>query len=78
MHEPDGSRVVLPPADEPGIGETLGPPGGFDYNQDDGRADNMQEARGMEVDVVEEYKPESDLNELFAVITRDVKKEVAE
>ena len=76
------SREVPPPAEEAGVAEThragpavgfefrLGPPGGFDYsNDDDGRLDNVQEAPGMEVDLVDDSG--DDFRELMRVLTRD-------
>ena len=56
----------------------LGPPGGFNYSMDDdGRTDNVQDAPGMEVDLVMEIEPdESDLKELMQTMTRDAREEV--
>ena len=81
------SREVPPPAEEAGVAEThragpavgfefrLGPPGGFDYAfDDDGRLDNVQEAPGMEVDLVDDSG--DDLRELMKVLTRDEREEV--
>ena len=66
------SREVPPSPDEPGLGETRqvpqGPPGGFDYGQDDDRVDNVQEAPGMEVDAV---TIDEDLRDVMNVMTRD-------
>ena len=82
----DESREVPPPADEAGTAEThraspavsfeppLGPPGGFDYSVDDDRLDNVQDAPGMEVDLVEDGS--SDLKELMKVMTRECKEEI--
>ena len=83
---PTESRVVIPPADEPGKGETrvrevgddaehefagLGRP----VEEDEAPAcRDGQELPGMELDSVEDA--EADLRELMAVMTRDAKDEI--
>ena len=85
--ERNESREVPPPAEEAGVAEThsagpavgfefrLGPSGGFDYaNDEDGRADNVQEAPGMEVDVIDHSGDE--LKDLMKVLDRNDREEV--
>ena len=64
------SREVPPPADEPGGGETHEFEGFIPENHEPA-------GLGMDVDAID-YKPETDLKELFSVMTRDARTEIGE